>query len=86
MIKNGLIDEVKKLIPFSNNNALNTVGYKELFYFLKNEITLEKAINNIKLNTRRFAKRQITWFKRDKEIKWFNINQSDEIIKFISKL
>ena len=86
MIADGLIDEAKKLIPFKEKNALNTVGYKELFCFLKNQITLEKAINDIKMNTRRFAKRQITWFKKDKEIIWFDINESDEIIKFISKL
>ena len=86
MIADGLIDEAKKLIPFKEKNALNTVGYKELFCFLKNQMTLEKAINDIKMNTRRFAKRQITWFKKDKEIKWFDINESDEIIKFISKL
>ena len=86
MVTNGLIDEAKKLILFKEKNALNTVGYKELFCFFKNQITLEKAINDIKMNTRRFAKRQITWFKKDKEIKWFDINESDEIIKFISKL
>ena len=86
MIADGLINEAKKLIPFKEKNALNTVGYKELFCFLKNQMTLEKAINDIKMNTRRFAKRQITWFKKDKEIKWFDINESDEIIKFISKL
>jgi tRNA dimethylallyltransferase len=86
MIQNGLIDEVVSLSNYKHKNALNTVGYKELFYFIKHETTLEKTINEIKMNTRRFAKRQITWFKKDKEIQWFESHQTKEIIEFISKL
>ena len=85
MISDGLIDEVISLQKFQNYNALQTVGYKELFSFLRNEISLEIAINNIKKNTRRFAKRQITWFKKDNEIKWFTPDEKKEIYSFIEE-
>lgn len=83
MIKNGLIDEAKKLFQYQKLNALKTVGYKELFDFFDNKTDLETAVEEIKKNSRRLAKRQITWFKRDKQINWFKINKEDEIIKFI---
>ena len=86
MIQNGLLEEVKSLKKHSKNNALQTVGYKELFSFLNNEISLDKAIENIKRNTRRFAKRQLTWFKKDQSIRWFKPDQEKEIIEFISRL
>lgn len=72
MLQNGLLDEVIKLKVFENLNALQTVGYKELFQFLNEEISLEFAIDEIKKNTRRFAKRQLTWFRKDPEITWFD--------------
>lgn len=72
MIDNGLIDEAKALFPFRHLNALNTVGYKELFQYFDGTITLDFAISEIKKNTRRFAKRQLTWFRKDETIKWFN--------------
>jgi tRNA dimethylallyltransferase len=79
MIEDGLIEEAKSLIPKQHLNALNTVGYKELFNFFKDEWTLDFAISEIKKNTRRFAKRQLTWFKKNDEIVWFdyktNINE-----------
>ena len=78
MIKNGLVKEVTNLIQYKNINALQTVGYKEIFEFLENKISLENAIEKIKRNTRRFAKRQITWFKKDQSISWHNYN---EIVK-----
>jgi tRNA dimethylallyltransferase len=83
MIKSGLIDEAKELFQFQKFNALNTVGYKELFNFFENKLDKEAAIEEIKKNTRRLSKRQITWFKRDNQINWFKIDQEDEIIKFI---
>lgn len=83
MIKDGLIDEAKKLFQYQKLNALKTVGYKELFDFFDNKTDLETAVEEIKKNSRRLAKRQITWFKRDKQINWFKINKEDEIIKFI---
>ena len=85
MIKDGLIEEASSLFKLQDTNALQTVGYKEIFAFLNNEYTLETAIKNIKKNTRRFAKRQLTWFRKDKEIKWFEPNELNEIKKFISK-
>ena len=83
MIKNGLIDEAKKLLQHQKLNALNTFGYKELFDFFDNKIDIETAVEDIKKNSRRLSKRQMTWFKRDKQINWFNLDQEDEIIKFI---
>ncbi len=83
MIADGLVDEVKSLIPFKKYNALNTVGYSELFDYLDGLSSLDDAISSIKQNTRRFAKRQLTWFRRDEEINWFEPNQSAEIINFI---
>ena len=68
MMQAGLLKEVESLLPYKKKNALQTVGYKELFEYLDNKITLDEAINKIKINSRRFAKRQISWFKRDKNI------------------
>ncbi|NII81553.1 MULTISPECIES: tRNA (adenosine(37)-N6)-dimethylallyltransferase MiaA [unclassified Pedobacter] len=83
MIADGLVDEVKSLIPFKKYNALNTVGYSELFDYLDGKLSLVDAVASIKQNTRRFAKRQLTWFRRDDELTWFEPYQSAEIINFI---
>ena len=83
MIKNGLVKEVISLSKYQNKNALKTVGYKEIFDFQKNECTLEEAINRIKINSKRYAKRQITWFNSDKSINWFYIDEIEKIKKFI---
>ena len=72
MIENGLLDEVKKLHQHKDLNALQTVGYRELFSFFDGDFTKEFAISEIKKNTRRFAKRQTTWFKKDTETLWFD--------------
>ena len=75
------------MFPFKNNYALKTVGYNEFFEYFEGKITKEKAIELIKQHTRNYAKRQITWFKKDSEFKWFNPSEVDEIINFIhSKL
>jgi len=82
MIKQGLVEEVKAILNMGYSkelNSLNTVGYKEIIKYLENEISLERAIELIKRNTRRFAKRQLTWFRADKSIKWFNINDKNEL-------
>jgi len=71
MITEGLTEEVKGLLPYQHLNALQTVGYKELFEYFNNTITLHKAIEHIKQNTRHYAKRQMTWFKKDVRFKWF---------------
>ena len=86
MLENGLLEEVRALLPFQEKNALQTVGYKEIFSFYNNECTLEQAVTNLKTNTRRFAKRQLTWFRKDESIKWFKPHQINEIKKIISKL
>lgn len=84
MMELGLLEEVKSLLPYRTFNALNTVGYAELFDYIDDKISLEAAVSAIKQNTRRFAKRQLTWFRRDEEIKWFEPNDSEEVIQFIN--
>jgi len=86
MITNGLLEEAEALIPYNHLNALNTVGYKELFEYFKGDSTLEFAVSEIKKNTRRFAKRQLTWFRKEESITWFDYKtDSKEIIQFIEK-
>lgn len=80
MIAAGLVDEVKSLLPFKDLNALQTVGYSEIFEYLDDVISLAKAVENIKTNTRQYAKRQMTWFKKDMEMKWFSPSAINEII------
>ena len=81
MIEQGLVDETKALIEKydSKLNSLNTVGYKEIISYLNNEITLERAVELIKRNTRRFAKRQITWFRADDRIVWFDVSSQKDL-------
>jgi len=81
MIANGLLEEARALYEHKSLNALQTVGYRELFLHFDGEITLEFAIEEIKKNTRRFAKRQITWFKKDPAITWFDYDTDFEEIK-----
>ena len=84
MIKDGLVNEAKKVVTKQDLNALNTVGYKEMFKYLNGEWTIEFAISEIKKNTRRFAKRQLTWFKKDKSIFWFDYKTDvNDVIKRI---
>ncbi|AXG74340.1 tRNA (adenosine(37)-N6)-dimethylallyltransferase MiaA [Flavobacterium arcticum] len=80
MVQAGLIEEAKALYPHKNLNALQTVGYRELFSYFDDEYSLDFAIEEIKKNTRRFAKRQMTWFKRKEETKWFNFTTSPHIV------
>ena len=84
MMEHGLLEEAKKLHPHKHLNALQTVGYRELFAYFDGEVTLDFAISEIKKNTRRFAKRQLTWFKRTETAKWFDYkSEVDEIITYI---
>ncbi|RDC56466.1 tRNA (adenosine(37)-N6)-dimethylallyltransferase MiaA [Pedobacter chinensis] len=83
MVADGLLEEVKSLQEYKNYNALNTVGYSEIFDFLDDKTTFVEAISSIKQNTRRFAKRQLTWFRRDEEIVWFEPDQTEEVIRYI---
>ncbi|MCS7473354.1 tRNA (adenosine(37)-N6)-dimethylallyltransferase MiaA [Myroides odoratimimus] len=84
MLDNGLLKEAQELYPYRDNNALQTVGYRELFAYFDNEFTLEFAIEEIKKNTRRFAKRQITWFKRTPDVMWFDyLTAPEQILKAV---
>ncbi len=86
MMENGLLDEAKRLYPHRQLNALNTVGYKELFAYFDGLYSLDEAIERIKGNTRRYARKQLTWFKKYEDAKWFNPNDSNEIMNYISRL
>jgi len=85
MIEQGLLEEVKQLISFKHLNSLQTVGYKELFDYFDNKTDLQTAIDLIKQNTRKFAKRQLTWFRRDEEIKWFEPTEENKIVDYIKE-
>lgn len=84
MMSQGLMDEVKKVYPLRELNSLNTVGYKELFNVLNGEWSLEMATERIKKNTRVYAKKQMTWFKRDAEIHWFHPDEEEAVMQLIT--
>jgi tRNA dimethylallyltransferase len=86
MIEQGLVEEVRSLIPFHQLNALQTVGYSEIFEYFDNRISLIDAVEEIKKNTRQYAKRQMTWFRKDKDIQWINAKQTDVIASMAQKL
>jgi tRNA dimethylallyltransferase len=86
MVKNGLFEEVESLKTYQHLNALNTVGYSEIFDFLDGKCSREEAIEKIKQNTRRFAKRQLTWFNKSDDIKWFAPNQFEAIIQYLNSI
>jgi tRNA dimethylallyltransferase len=83
MMENGLLKEAKTMYPRRALNALNTVGYKELFEYFNGRWPLEEAIERIKGNTRRYARKQLTWYKKDPQIKWFHPDQKEKIINYI---
>jgi tRNA dimethylallyltransferase len=83
MIKAGLVEEVRNLLPYKNLNTLQTVGYSEIFDYFDGKVSLGEAIDLIKKHTRQYAKRQMTWFEKDKEIKWFKLSGSHEIEKYL---
>jgi len=85
MIDNGWVDEAKSVFGMKQLNSLNTVGYKELFNYIEGESTLEFAIEKVKINTRRYAKRQMTWFRKDKDYMWFSPENVSGIIRYIEK-
>jgi len=84
MLQAGWLEEAKKVFPKRELNALNTVGFKELFNYLAGEWTLDFASEKIKINTRRYAKRQMTWFRKDPEINWFSPKNKEVIFEFVS--
>lgn len=86
MIDNGLIDEAREMYPFRGVNALNTVGYKELFAYFDGKCTLDEAILNIQSNTRQYCRKQLTWFKKDEKVQWFEPYNIEEIINYIDSI
>ncbi|WP_259067308.1 tRNA (adenosine(37)-N6)-dimethylallyltransferase MiaA [Mucilaginibacter sp. X4EP1] len=86
MVKTGLIEEVRSLLPYRHLNALNTVGYSEIFDYFDGKTDFDTAIELIKRNTRRFAKRQLTWFGRDREINWLQADNQNLIAEMISAI
>lgn len=85
MLQEGLEEEVKALLPFRNTNSLNTVGYKEMFAYLDGVMSLEEVSDKIRQNSRIYSRKQMTWFKRDSEIAWFEPEQLCEIIGYIER-
>ncbi len=85
MLSLGWIEEARMVLPFRDKNALNTVGYKELFAFFDGKMTWEEAVRKIKTNTRRYAKRQLTWFRKDKRIHWFSPEDEEAILRFVKE-
>ena len=83
MMADGLLEEAKSLYPRRHLNALNTVGYKELFDYLDGRWPLEEAVERIKGNTRRYARKQLTWYKKDEQIRWFHSDDTEQIINYI---
>jgi len=83
MVEQGLVEEALNVYPLKGINALNTVGYKELFEFFEKNITFEEAVMKIQSDTRRYMRKQLTWFKKDEKIKWFHPDNIEEIINYI---
>jgi len=82
MMEAGLLEEARRVFPYKHLNSLNTVGYKELFAYFDGNCSLEESVDLIKRNSRKYARKQLTWFRRDKEINWFEPNQIQDIIAF----
>lgn len=85
MMKEGLFEEAQQMYPKRELNALNTVGYKEMFEYMKGKWTLHEAVERIKGNTRRYARKQLTWYKKDDQIRWFHPDDKEEIISYIEQ-
>ena len=85
MMEQGLLKEAEEMLPYRQANALNTVGYKELFSYFDGIWELDEAVERIKGNTRRYARKQLTWFKRDQQMKWFHPDEQEQIMKYISE-
>ena len=85
MMKDGLFEEAQQMYPKRELNALNTVGYKEMFEYMKGKWTLHEAVERIKGNTRRYARKQLTWYKKDEQIRWFHPDDKEEIISYIEQ-
>ena len=80
----GLIEEARSMYPKRHLNSLNTVGYKEVFEYFDGKVSLGEAIENIKINTRQYAKRQMTWLRKNNDYKWFTVDEQEEMLKYIN--
>ena len=86
MVNEGLVEEAKSMYPKRHLNSLNTVGYKEIFEYFDSKVSLNEAIENIKINTRQYAKRQMTWLRKNSDYKWFTIDELDEMLNYINSV
>lgn len=86
MVNEGLVEEAKSMCPKRHLNSLNTVGYKEIFEYFDGKVSLNEAIENIKINTRQYAKRQMTWLRKNNDYKWFTIDELDEMLNYINSV
>ena len=86
MVNDGLVEEAKAMYPKRHLNSLNTVGYKEIFEYFDSKVSLNEAIENIKINTRQYAKRQMTWLRKNNDYKWFTIDELDEMLIYINSV
>ena len=84
MVKEGLLEEAKSMYSKRHLNSLNTVGYKELFEYFDGKVSLDEAIENIKINTRQYAKRQMTWLRKNNDYKWFAVDEQEDMLKYIN--
>ena len=84
MVSEGLLDEAKSMYSKRHLNSLNTVGYKELFEYFDGKVSLNEAIENIKINTRQYAKRQMTWLRKNNDYKWFTVDEQEDMLKYIN--
>lgn len=85
MMQSGLLDEARSVYPYKDLNSLNTVGYKELFSYFDGNCTLDEAVDLIKRNSRKYARKQLTWFRKDTDIHWFEPHQAQQVIAFIQE-
>lgn len=85
MVEQGLVEEARNVYPYKHLNSLNTVGYRELFAYFDGELSLDAAIEQIKANSRKYARKQLTWFRKDKLINWFDVQNEKAIFEFIKQ-
>ena len=84
MLADGWLEEAQKVYPLKGLNSLNTVGYKELFEYFDGQVSLDEAVEKIKGSTRRYARKQLTWYKRDAAVRWFDPREEDEILSYVN--
>lgn len=85
MVEAGFLDEARRVMPFRSCNSLNTVGYKEIFRYFDGEWALDMALDRIRKNTRVYAKKQMTWFAKDQDIRWFHPEEEDALLRFVQQ-